>query len=58
MYSAKQKQTQIMERDQWLPVGKREGGRGEIGLWDSEILTTMPEVDKQQGYVYILEYNL
>ena len=32
--------------NEWLPVGEGRG-RGEIGVWDLEIGTTMYKIDKQ-----------
>ena len=31
--------------------GKREGGRGKIGVWDEETQTTIYKISKQKGYI-------
>ena len=31
--------------------GEREEGRGQIGVWDYEVQTTMHKINKAQGYI-------
>ena len=38
-----------METNLWLPKGKGGQGREKLGVWDSQIQTTIYKIGKQQG---------
>ena len=43
----KQKQTQTLKTNLWLPKEKWVGNK--LGVWDQQIQTTVYKIDKQQG---------
>lgn len=37
VYSKAETNSQIQKTNLWLPVGKREGNKGKIGVYDEEV---------------------